>query len=220
MGLGFLSKREGLIRQAPPTSWSPTLGHAHVAPPEAPPPSSHARSPASSAQGSASRGSPSHSPHKAPPHLQQALLLLGGLGLVLQAGQLLPHALQLLPAPPHQVGQHVVHVHAIEDVLAQLLPRHLGRGARPARERSTGRPPARTGAAGRAPGVGNSFHPPTSSPVTFSGGGDALAGWDRGAPPAASPPWCSGSVPASWEHPSRRPWRWSAGRTVGRRQPS
>lgn len=147
------------------------------APPQAPPLRAPTHGvPPRSARGSAPRKSPSHSPHEAPPHLQQALLLLGGLGLLLQAGQLLPHALQLLPAPPHQVGQHVVHVHAIEDVFAQLLPRHLGRGARPARGCSARRQPVGTGAAGRDPGVGNSFRPPTGSSVLFSGGVHWLGG--------------------------------------------
>lgn len=78
------------------------------------------------------------------------------------------------PAP--LVGQHVVHVHAIEDVFAQLLPRHLGRGARPARGCSARRQPVGTGAAGRDPGVGNSFRPPTGSSVLFSGGVHWLGG--------------------------------------------
>lgn len=69
-----------------------------------------------------------------------------------------------------------MHVHAIEDVFAQLLPRHLGRGARPARGCSARRQPVGTGAAGRGPGVGNSFRPPTGSSVLFSGGAHWLGG--------------------------------------------
>lgn len=108
-----------------------------------------------------------------------------------------------------------MHVHAVEDMLAQPLPRPLGRGrTRLACECARGPGPACSRADGEGPWGRKLAVPCTGSAASFS---ERCTGWDglRG-PPDVLPPWCSGSAPTSWACPSRRPWRWSAGHTVGR----
>ena len=95
---------------------------------------------------------PSHRRPRPARHLPQALLLLGVVGLPPQTRQLQLQALQPLLPPSHQVDQYVVHVHAVEDVLSQLLPRHLGRGGHGPRVGAQGAAgTAHSGAGGAGP---------------------------------------------------------------------
>lgn len=69
---------------------------------------------------------PPRPPHPRPvQHLQLRLGLLGGDCLALYCHQLLLQRLQCKPTASSQVQQHIVHIHAVQDVFAELLLHHL-----------------------------------------------------------------------------------------------